>query len=814
MANIQVTTLTDENDGSLNQGAGNSLREAINFAGTGDIITFANNIDGGTINLTNGELVINKNLTIDGDETNRVTINAQGQSRVFNINDSNNSIRQQVTIDGVVITGGNASGTGTNQSDGGGIFTNEALTLSNSIVTGNTAIGGVADGGGIYVNSIGSANINNTTISNNTATDDGGGVFGFGTTNITNSTINNNVASAATGDGGGVYIVGDTNITNSTISGNIANSEGGGVYVKAGSRPDATITNTTITNNQAPVGKGSGLAAFGSIQNTTVTSSIIAGNVNSDVDELTGGSNAIQSGGNNLIGTGNAATKFNSTGDQTGATNPGLEPLADNGGLTQTHALQVGSAAIDAGSNSQGLLTTDQRGVGFQRVIGNGIDIGAFEFGNPIPTPPPTHTPNTISGTAGDDPPINGDNQNNIIDGLGGADIINGLDGNDKLLGNTGADILDGGTGEDTLDGGSENDILRGDNGNDSLVGGTGEDSLDGGSENDTLDGGIDNDSLVGGDGQDSILGGHGVDTLEGGDNNDTLDGGLGNDQLNGGNGVDTFVLRSGDGNDQIDDFMPGTDNLLLDGLSFSDLTVIQDGTNTIIRKTATSEDLATLIDTQAVDLDRGDFEFPGGIVGTGNNDIILGNAQDNLIQGLDGADDIRGNGGADELLGGTGDDELQGNAGNDILMGEDGNDTLQGDEGQDTLLGGNGNDILEGDEDRDNLIGGNGDDNLQGGADNDTLDGGLGSDVLKGDGSADSSADSFILRSGNGSDLILDYQDGIDNFLLDGLTFNELTVVDNVGNTIIQETATSEDLATLVGVSATTIDSGDFSTI
>ncbi|MDE5113294.1 MAG: right-handed parallel beta-helix repeat-containing protein, partial [Trichodesmium sp. St15_bin1_1] len=404
MANIQVTTLIDENDGSLNQGDGNSLREAINFAGTGDTITFADNIDGGTINLTNGELVIDKNLTIDGNETNRVTINAQGNSRVFNINDSNNFIRQQVGIDGVVITGGNASGSGPNQSDGGGIFTNEALTLSNSIVTGNTAIGGVADGGGIYVNSIGSANITNTTISNNTATDDGGGVFGFGTTNITNSTINNNVASAATGDGGGVYIVGDTNITNSTISGNIANSEGGGVYVKAGSRPDATITNTTITNNQAPVGKGSGLAAFGSIQNTTVTSSIIAGNVNSDVDELTGGSNAIQSGGNNLIGTGNATTKFNVTTDITGVTNPGLEPLVDNGGPTQTHALQVGSIAIDAGSNSQG-LTTDQRGAGFQRVIGNGIDIGAFEFVDPIPTQPPTSTPtpNTIFGTAGDD---------------------------------------------------------------------------------------------------------------------------------------------------------------------------------------------------------------------------------------------------------------------------------------------------------------------------------------------------------------------------------------------------------------------------
>ena len=723
MANIQVTTLIDENDGSLNQGAGNSLREAINFAGTGDTITFANNIDGGTINLTNGELVIDKSITIDGNETNRVTINAQGNSRVFNINDSNNFIRRQVGIDGVVITGGNASGSGPNQSDGGGIFTNEALTLSNSIVTGNTAIGGVADGGGIYVNSIGSANITNTTISNNTATDDGGGVFGFGTTNITNSTINNNVASAATGDGGGVYIVGDTNITNSTISGNIANSEGGGVYVKAGSRPDATITNTTITNNQAPVGKGSGLAAFGSIQNTTVTSSIIAGNVNSDVDELTGGSNAIQSGGNNLIGTGNATTKFNVTTDITGVTNPGLDPLVDNGGPTQTHALQVGSIAIDAGSNSQG-LTTDQRGAGFQRVIGNGIDIGAFEFGNPIPTPEPTPTPtptpgptptptptpNTIFGTASDDS-FNGDNQNNIIDGLGGADTIDGQGGNDELLGNTGADSLDGGTGEDTLDGSS---------GDDSLLGGTGDDSLNGNLGNDTIDGGTGDDNLVGSN-----------------------------------NSSDTFVLRSGDGRDTISEFELGTDTLSLkDGLTFNDLTVVASNANTtILRETATSQDLATFLSVNPTNFAR---EFSVGFVGTG------------------------------------GDERINGNTGNDTIDGDEGNDTINGGNGNDSLTGGPGNDIING---------GNGNDTINGGLGNDNLTGGDGPDT-------------FVLTAGEGIDTIQDYQDGIDSILLKNLTYG---ISDDVysqasgSDTILYLTNGGGNLATLVNIPATDIDSSDF---
>jgi hypothetical protein len=57
----------------------------------------------------------------------------------------------------------------------------------------------------------------------------------------------------------------------------------------------------------------------------------------------------------------------------------GLLPLADNGGPTQTHALQANSPAINAGSNPDG-LTTDQRGFG-PRAVGGVADIGAFEVG-------------------------------------------------------------------------------------------------------------------------------------------------------------------------------------------------------------------------------------------------------------------------------------------------------------------------------------------------------------------------------------------------------------------------------------------------
>src|SRR5207245_4040288 len=72
------------------------------------------------------------------------------------------------------------------------------------------------------------------------------------------------------------------------------------------------------------------------------------------------------------------------TGDQIN-TDPMLGPLQDNGGPTLTHALLIGSPAINAGDPS---FTPppdfDQRGPGFPRVVGGRLDIGAFEA--PMPS--------------------------------------------------------------------------------------------------------------------------------------------------------------------------------------------------------------------------------------------------------------------------------------------------------------------------------------------------------------------------------------------------------------------------------------------
>jgi hypothetical protein len=264
-------------------------------------------------------------------------------------------------------------------------------------VTGSTISGNSADaGGGIYA---GYASVTKSTISGNSASDRGGGIYNYGDLTVTDSTISGNSADT----GGGIYSSTDliglrTTIQNSTISGNTASTAGGALFNYNGL---TVIDFSTITLNEAPDGAGGGVASYGdTYTRTRARSSIIAGNIGGDVEFLFGNTNSFQSMGYNLIGTGNALGRFILEGDQTGIADPLLEPLADNGGVTMTHALRAGSPAIDAGNpsaaaGSGGVPMFDQRGAPFGRIVdcdgtlGARIDIGAFELQpNGAPTLP------------------------------------------------------------------------------------------------------------------------------------------------------------------------------------------------------------------------------------------------------------------------------------------------------------------------------------------------------------------------------------------------------------------------------------------
>ena len=150
-------------------------------------------------------------------------------------------------------------------------------------------------------------------------------------------------------------------------------------------RGDLQIASSTITHNSASGGNaafGGGIYGFGLTATTRTNSSIIALNSASTGPDFTGASD-LQSTGYNIIGNNADAVINSQPTDQIGTPaapiDPLMEPLADNGGPTLTHALQSGSPAINRGDPAA--PPQDQRGYGRVGVP----DVGAFEFDGVAP---------------------------------------------------------------------------------------------------------------------------------------------------------------------------------------------------------------------------------------------------------------------------------------------------------------------------------------------------------------------------------------------------------------------------------------------
>ncbi|MEG4349709.1 calcium-binding protein, partial [Microcoleus sp. LAD1_D3] len=195
----------------------------------------------------------------------------------------------------------------------------------------------------------------------------------------------------------------------------------------------------------------------------------------------------------------------------------------------------------------------------------------------------------------------------------------------------------------------------------------------------------------------------------------------------------------------------------------------------------------------------------------TDGDDTIMGSASDDIL---------RGKKGNDLLFGLDGNDWMNGNQGNDLTDGGIGDDTLYGGKGFDTLTGGAGNDFLSGNRGEDILIGEKGDDTLYGGQGNDILLGGQGNDFLSGDLGDDTlvgdvGSDRFLLSTNSGIDTIADFEVGQDLLVLgNGLSFSQLAIAQDSGSTLIRFAQTGEILASLAGVSASSISAANFGLI
>ncbi|GMV25040.1 MAG: hypothetical protein AMXMBFR58_10710 [Phycisphaerae bacterium] len=330
-------------------GAG-SLRQAIldaNAADGADVIEFDAAVNG-VITLADTGLIVTDSVAINGPGASLLRISGNDAVRVMEFTAGTSS------LSGVTIGGGNAF-------NGAGVRNSGTLTITGSRIINNSAT--VGGGGGIE--NLGTLTLVDSTVaSNDGGIGDGGAVRNGGTLTIRSSTISGN---NATGGGGIANFGVATTITNSTIANNTASLDGAAII----NFNALTVSNSTIAGNTgAPAITNSGAltlhsSIIGGAPTAPMVGTFAAGSANNLIQHVDNSGGLGNDVNGNLVGV-----------------DPLLGALADNGGPTQTIALQPGSPAINAGSNTGG-LTTDQRGL--SRVRGNAIDIGAFEYAG-VPT--------------------------------------------------------------------------------------------------------------------------------------------------------------------------------------------------------------------------------------------------------------------------------------------------------------------------------------------------------------------------------------------------------------------------------------------
>jgi CSLREA domain-containing protein len=291
-ATYVVNSTADGGTGTCNPSPGEcTLRDAVTTANTNGVPGTPDTVDlsgeSGTITLdpTRGviEIAAPGGLNINGPGPDTLAVSGDDATGIF----VTNAGAGDVSISGLTLTGGSSSTNGgaidasnapltltnvtisgnTATESGGGVYSERPLTISDSTIADNTAGSG---GGGIFASGKYNVVIEDSTISGNTA-EAGGGIYSgpFTELSITGSTIGGsttegNTATGTSGGGmfggGGIFALAESlALTESTVSGNTSSEAGGGIF--SVTKYGTTIDSSTISNNTAT--NGGGLSVLG-----------------------------------------------------------------------------------------------------------------------------------------------------------------------------------------------------------------------------------------------------------------------------------------------------------------------------------------------------------------------------------------------------------------------------------------------------------------------------------------------------------------------------------------------------------------------
>ena len=350
-------------------GTGLNLREAVELASSGETITFDALLSSKDIDIDQGEILIEKNVIIEGSSSEQpISISGNQNSRLFRI-----AKGAQLTLRNLNLSNGKVIST-----DGGAIFNEGNLTIDTCRISRCRA----RFGGGIF--NSGTLVITNSTLDENSSTDDGAGIFNETPLDedsilmvVRGSTFINNESES---DSGAIHISRDSEgiLENCTLTKNLAWDGGGAIENSQGK---LSVNSCTIASNQA-LQRGGGIFTIGE---TTLKNSVLSDNRTAlgtnDLHQLDFPSATFIPIGANIVEDPGNTEIFDNADPLDGPdlVLPGparLFPAGYFGGPTMTMPPQLDSPALNSAIESTPIK--DQRG--FTRFADSNADLGAVEF--------------------------------------------------------------------------------------------------------------------------------------------------------------------------------------------------------------------------------------------------------------------------------------------------------------------------------------------------------------------------------------------------------------------------------------------------